>query len=334
MRDRPTGIGEREVAQVLAEHWHIEATSLHYAPVGGGSYHWVVRDELGGIWFATVDDLDDKAWLGRTRAGACDGLQAAMTVASELRYEAGLEFVVAPVPSLQGSPVVQVAARYTLAVFPYLDGSTGRTMSEFTDTERDQVIDMLAVLHRTRAPTRARPSQMALPRRNVLEAALGELDMPWHGGPFAESARFLLIQSAAKIQQMLATFDHLTMQVETAPEQVITHGEPHSGNILRAESGLMLIDWDTAALGPPERDLWHVVTDAGAQTRRYTEATGQPVDQSALEFYRIRWALDDISSFAGQLRDSHQRTAHTEHIWRGLQIYLSDCDPVSAPTAT
>ncbi|HYK29369.1 MAG TPA: phosphotransferase, partial [Streptosporangiaceae bacterium] len=144
----------------------------------------------------------------------------------------------------------------------------------------------------------------------------------------------LLTENATKVREMLATFDQLAEQVAATAERVITHGEPHSGNILRAESGLMLIDWDTAALAPPERDLWLVVTGQGAQMRRYTEATGRSVDQSALDFYRIRWALDDITSFAGQLRASHQRTAHTEHIWRGLQIYLSDREPVSAPTAT
>jgi len=334
MRDRPAGIGEPEVARGLAEHWHIEAASLHYAPVGGGSYHWIVSDKPGGRWFATVDDLDDKAWLGRTRAEASHGLHAAMAAASELCYGAGLQFVVAPIPSLEGSPVVQVGARYTLAVFPYLDGYTGRTMTEFTDIERNQVVDMLAALHRARPPTRVRPSQMEFPRRNVIDEALRELDIPWHGGPFSESVRLLLTANATKVREMLATFDQLAEQVAATAERVITHGEPHSGNILRAESGLMLIDWDTAALAPPERDLWLVVTGQGAQMRRYTEATGQSVDQSALDFYRIRWALDDITSFAGQLRASHQRTAHTEHIWRGLQIYLSDREPVSAPTAT
>jgi spectinomycin phosphotransferase len=39
---------------------------------------------------------------------------------------------------------------------------------------------------------------------------------------------------------------------------VVTHGEPHPGNILRAAGGLYLIDWDTVGLALPERDLWMV----------------------------------------------------------------------------
>ena len=66
----------------------------------------------------------------------------------------------------------------------------------------------------------------------------------------------------------------------------------------------MLIDSDTVGLAPPERDLWMVVTDTGDEARRYTTATGRPVDQAALSFYRIRWALDDVSAFVHQLRAS------------------------------
>jgi spectinomycin phosphotransferase len=39
---------------------------------------------------------------------------------------------------------------------------------------------------------------------------------------------------------------------------LVTHGEPPPGNILRAAGKLRLIDWDTAGLALPERDLWSV----------------------------------------------------------------------------
>lgn len=38
---------------------------------------------------------------------------------------------------------------------------------------------------------------------------------------------------------------------------VITHGEPNAANMLWSANGdLFLIDWDTVAIGPRERDLW------------------------------------------------------------------------------
>ncbi len=64
--------------------------TLQYVPVGGGSYHWAVRDEPGERWFVTVDDLDDKGWLGSTRPAVFTGLTAAMDAAATLRREPGL----------------------------------------------------------------------------------------------------------------------------------------------------------------------------------------------------------------------------------------------------
>ena len=101
---------------------------------------------------------------------------------------------------------------------------------------------------------------------------------------------------------------------------MITHGEPHPGNVIRSLGGdLLLIDWDTVALAPPERDLWMVATETGDDLRLYTELTGRPVDPTALELYRLRWALDDISCFVRDLRAPHGRTAGTEHAWQSLE---------------
>ena len=69
MRDRPTGLREHDLRLALAEGWRIDAAALRYAAVGGGSYHWMVRDGAGRRWFVTADNLDDKAWLGGTSSG-------------------------------------------------------------------------------------------------------------------------------------------------------------------------------------------------------------------------------------------------------------------------
>ena len=107
MRDRPAGVAERDVARALADGWGLAtpALRLRYAPVGGGSYHWVVTAGPAGRWFVTVDDLDDKNWLGRTRPAVFSGLRAAMDAALWLRREEGLGFVAAPVPALDGQAV-------------------------------------------------------------------------------------------------------------------------------------------------------------------------------------------------------------------------------------
>src|ERR1700742_4424939 len=98
MRDKPAGIRAAELRRALAEGWQLGVAAMRYAPVGAGSYHWVIRDQAARRWFVTVDDLDDKPWLGNTRPGVLAGLRAAMDTALDLRADAGLTFVAAPVP--------------------------------------------------------------------------------------------------------------------------------------------------------------------------------------------------------------------------------------------
>jgi spectinomycin phosphotransferase len=297
---------------------------MRYAPVGGGSYHWVVRDGLDRQWFATVDDLDDKGWLGDSRPVVSRGLRAAMDTAFALRHHAGLRFVVAPVPALGGATVLPLGSKYTVAVFPFVEGTAGRFSESPSAQERAQLVDVLAVLHQA-APVAARVARFPVnvPGRGALETALSELGQPWRGGPFSEPARALIIAAAGKIRHLLITFDELAEHAQEL-EPVITHGEPHPGNVIRAGGEAMLIDWDTVGLAPPERDLWMVVSDSGEEARRYTEATGRAVDPAALALYRIRWALDDISCDVRLFRAKHRRTEGTEQALRVLKDTLED----------
>jgi spectinomycin phosphotransferase len=200
----------------------------------------------------------------------------------------------------------------------------GRFGEELPAGERRRVAGMLVALHRA-APSGAQVPlhRVELARRLDLETALAQLDRPWAGGPHSEPARALLKPRAEQVRHMLARFDRLAERV-TALEPVITHGEPHPGNLLRAGAETLLIDWDTVGLAPPERDLWWVISDIGGEeARRYTRATGRPVDQGALALYRLRWALDDLSIFVRRLRRRHSRTADAEHALRAIEITLA-----------
>ena len=338
MRDRPAGITERDVARALADGWGLSASTLRYAPVGGGSYHWVVTADQGDQWFVTVDDLDDKGWLGRTRPAVFAGLRTAMDAAMALRDQAALAFVVAPVPALDGQAVRPLGDRHAVAVFPFLPGTPGRGDEGWPAADRAELVAMLAALHRAEPPAvPLRRPGFGLSWRDDLETALRELGRPWTGGPFAEPARELLAGAAGPVRRGLDALDRWASGPAAAASPVITHGEPHPGNVIRmpadvaclpADAGpargrIMLIDWDTVALAPPERDLWMVATATGDELRRYTELTGRPVDAAALELYRLRWALDDLSYFVRDLRVPHRRTPGTEHVWQSLQTTIA-----------
>ena len=311
----------------LADGWGLSAETLRYAPVGGGSYHWVVTSDPGEQWFVTVDDLDDKGWLGRTRPAVFAGLRAALDAALRLRRDVGLAFVAAPVPALDGQTVRPLGDAHAVTVFPFLHGTPGEWDKPLPEPDLDELMAMLAALHTVD------PAVVRLQRREVelswpddLELALRELGRPWTGGPFAEPARELLAGAAGPVRRGLDALGRWIGAGFSAEGLVITHGEPHPGNIIRvaASGAIMLIDWDTVGLAPPERDLWMVATETGAELRRYTELTGRPVDMAAIELYRLRWALDDLSCFVRDLRAPHRRTPGTEHAWQALKLTITD----------
>jgi spectinomycin phosphotransferase len=303
----------------LADGWGFDAETSDYAAVGAGSYHWVVRDGEGTRAFVTVDDLDQKAWLGDTRDSAFDGLRRAFDTAAALR-DAGLAFVVAPIRTGGGESVRRLGSRHTVALFPFVDGSAGR-WGHAEAGERADVASMLVELHRATPSvgSAARSVGLDLPGRAHVESALRDADRPWSGGPLSEPARHAFARRASEVAELLALADRLAAQVGSrGSEWVVTHGEPHVANVMLTREGRVLVDWDTVALAPPERDLWMLVNDSEDETAAYVQATGHDLDRGAVDFYRLTWDLKDLAEYLNVLRSPHRRTEDSERAYEGL----------------
>jgi spectinomycin phosphotransferase len=321
LRTRPTDILDDDLTAQVSQLWGLDVVEMDYVPVGGGTHHWRIHEGSGQRYWLNVDDLDNKAFLGAAGRGATyTALRRALDTAEGLRA-AGLEFVVAPVPSHDGACLERFEAHYAVAVYPFLKGSTYAFDARLPPLQRGQVLQMLSRLHAATPQVReiAPEWRLALALRRQLEAALDDCASHWSGGPFSESARALIAAQAGDVRGALLRFDALVTQItETtaASDLVVTHGEPHPGNLLFGERGeLHLVDWDTVALAPPERDLWLV---------RGFDGDANP---EALELYRLRWRLYDTASFLDTLRAPHVETADTRHALRALEESLAMLGP-------
>ena len=318
----PEELESSALIDFLADGWDFDVEAIHYAPVGGGSYHWVVEDLEGRRGFVTADDLDHKPWLGDTRESAFDGLRRAFDTADALR-DGGLSFVVAPILTTRGETVRRIGQRYSISLFPFMDGQTG-TFGHYETAERAALLAMLAKLHR--APVVGSVTShvdLDLAGRRRLEAALRALNRTWSGGPFSEPARKLLAPHAHYVAELLALSDRLSVDVaRRSTDWVVTHGEPHGGNVMRVGESHVLVDWDTVALAPPERDLWMFGGDNGEEADGYADATGHELDAVAMNFFRLRWDLADIAAFTDLLRSPHEHTEDTEKAYDALKFYV------------
>ena len=103
---------------------------------------------------------------------------------------------------------------------------------------------------------------------------------------------------------------------------VITHGEPNAANALKIPAGLVLVDWESALLAPPERDLWALAESDPGLLGAYSAATGTAIDTDTLALHRMRYDLAEISLYLRWFRNSHDDTADAAEGWRNLQYFL------------
>jgi spectinomycin phosphotransferase len=325
VRTPPADLDTALVVAAAASGWGLRLSCLRYVALGGGSHHWTATTQHGVTYFLTVDDLLDKPWLGSDAESAFRGLRGTFGTARDLRKRAGLAFVLAPIPSADGQVVLRLTPRYSLTVFPFVPGQTGRWGDDLGAADRDRILRMVADLHNATPSVRtlARRRDGELYDREDLEKALGELGQPWDGGPFSESARHALAVQEMVVTHWLGEFGRLAAYVGGRDtEVVITHGEPHGGNVMHVGDDLLLIDWDTVALAPRERDLWMLDDGTPTALMAYSEVTGRIPDADTLSYYRLAWRLADLAGCVRVLTSAHQRDGNTERAWASMQLIL------------
>jgi spectinomycin phosphotransferase/16S rRNA (guanine(1405)-N(7))-methyltransferase len=289
--------------------------SVAYRAVGFGSHHWAVTDPTGGGWFATVDDLEVKRRFATDSLDRAYGqLRTALDAARALRAT-GAAFVVAPVPTAGGEPLVRLTDRYAAAMYPMVDGQSFE-FGGFADAEhRDAVQKMVVAVHRAPESVRRRAAEddFAVPHRDALDAAVRGVEPP-ACGPYAAQTAGLVADDADRIERLLARYDELAARADRR-RAVLTHGEPHGANTLRTADGWRLIDWDTTLVAPPERDLWVL----GGDLTAYTRQTGIAVLPDLLEMYRLRWDIADIAVVVDRFRRPHTGDPNDDAEWNVLR---------------
>jgi hypothetical protein len=321
----PAGLADSTLLDAISQNWGVRPASLEYRPLGFGSHHWEVVDRNGARWFATVDQLD---LLQRSRHepedAACKRLGAALGTAVALR-QSGCTFVVAPVPTSGGAPLVQIDHRFALALFPYIDGESYTWGGFSTSVHRRGVLDLVVELHRVpvEASVATLTEDFAIPHRDELTLCLQRDDTPT-GGPYATRAADLVRANAPKVEGQLARHDHLVAETQrTLRPMVLTHGEPHAANTILTSDGWMLIDWDTVLVAPPERDLWSLDPGDHSVLDVYREATGTLPMWPILDLYRLRWDLAEIAVYVSRFRGEHEGDADDQKSWDELQSIVS-----------
>jgi aminoglycoside phosphotransferase (APT) family kinase protein len=281
----PRDFTDADLATALAEHWNVTAP-VTYRPVGFGSHHW----QVGTEWFATVDEDPDFAQLTASLLSATD-----------------VPVAVAPILTNTGN-VLARQGNVAVALYPFMTGESFTFGDYRDDDHRRATLDLVIAVHRT-------------PPRHALTDTFTPPTLPPIGdtGPYARPAADLITRHATTIADLQARHHDLAATIDHS-RLVLTHGEPHPGNTMHTADGWRLIDWDTALVAPPERDLWHLATPETLTA--YEKATGVTPREELLELYRLRWDLTDLAEVAAQFSRPHTGTEDDAEAWRILTDLL------------
>jgi hypothetical protein len=314
----PDGLRTDLVVSALAAGWDLDVARLDYLPLGFGSHHWEAVDTAGTRWFVTIDELNHRRWSQDESADDVAGrLAAALRTAVDLS-ELGLSFAHAPIPARGGGPLPRMSDDLVISLYPFV---TGRAFSwgEFSSPEhRRAVLDLVIAVHTAPQAARrhARTDDLTITYRDALDAALDHAEGASEDagsaghGPYQRPASLLIAAHAGQLRHLLARYDALAARAKGDDGQwVLTHGEPHQGNTMLTEAGWLLIDWDTALIAPPERDLSVVDPGDGSMLAAYQRAAGVRPRPYVVDLYRLRWELTDIAMTAGRFRQRHTGNA-------------------------
>jgi spectinomycin phosphotransferase len=317
----PPEVPDHLVAAAVQRAWGLAVTTVQRVDVGGDAWHWVVGDDGGPGWFATLDVAETPDDV-RSRVAAYDA-------ASRLAQR--LPFVVGPVPTREEGVAVVPARGLLLTVAPYVEGTPVTLAGASDDRERIVLAGMVAELQAQPVPTglpRWRPRVGRVPhaQREDLERCLGQ--ETWSGGPWAGPAARLLHDARPALLSGLRRLSLLGAAVGGSAERwVLTHGETHAGRLLRTADGHRLVGWAGAAVAPRERDLVDAL--AGAETDdpwyAYVEAGGrvEPLSADAVEVFDLQRRLARVAEHAVLLWRPHEDSADARRSFGRLEEELA-----------
>lgn len=298
----PERVSDADVRDAVRTHWLEGAVTAVHLAVGFGAHHWEVADDVGRRLFVTLDALGS-----RHTAASLEGAYAGAAALAR----AGLRAVWPSLPGRSGTFTVPFGEG-ALSATGWLEGRTPSESDAAAPGHVGRVVAVLDSLHRCPAPPGipewAPRVDTDLPRRLRDRVAV-----PWTRGPFGEEAR-------AAIADRLPDIDRWTRRYLALAEEalrhrsawVATHGEPHFANQVVTPDGLRLVDWESLALAPRERDLVDLI-DRGAAT---VDSLG--ACEPMLELFRLDWRLSEIAEYAAWFRGPHDHSADDRTALGGL----------------
>jgi spectinomycin phosphotransferase len=298
MREKPN-LPDDAVVACLWDGYGLRGTRITFLPIGA---------DPGTAVYRVIAD-DGAPYFLKLRRSAFDEVTVAIP---RLLADQGIAAIIAPIRTTGGRLWAELD-HFAVILSPYVDGLDGFGTA-LSDRQWHSLGEALRAIHSTAVPA-------ALGQRIPHESydpcwrdAVHAFQAQAEGTPFDEPAAArvaeLLRVERARITALVGHAERLAGVVaRRSPSRVLCHGDIHAGNILVGADGqLHVVDWDTVALAPRERDLELVGAGVGggwsSARERPPFARGYgPVelDPDVLGYYRYERIVEDVAVCCQQL---------------------------------
>jgi spectinomycin phosphotransferase len=280
----------------LRDRYGIQAGSVEFLPLGADP--WSAAFRAG----APEGDLFLKLRLGRFDP-------VSVEVPAFLR-NLGIAEVLAPLAALDGR-LSEAIGDTTVIAYPFVEGQPASERN-LTPAEWTAFGRALRRIHDASLPAdlKARiPVETFSSRfRNRVRALLVEVRAT-DGDAVVRDLAVLITRQRERIARLVDRSERLAVKLASASlPRVLCHTDIHAANLLVADDGIHIVDWDQPLLAPGERDLMFVgagiigVWNRAEEAGWFYDGYGRvEVNSTALAYYRSERIIEDIAVVADQI---------------------------------
>ncbi|TDG00627.1 aminoglycoside phosphotransferase family protein [Paenibacillus piri] len=340
-----------ELLQCLNEAYGLDAVSLAFIPIGDAAYSYRIVCRSGVRYYLKLFDMDNDGQ--RKNAQALDHY---LPLTWELYHQAMFQHLTVPIKNNGES--FQTIFRNEAAVlvlFSFVEGETLADAYPLSKPVVGAIAETLAEIHCEVTP-RLRLERVACRTETYdisfaaeLTNSLSALESGSFTDVYLKALRSLLLPRMSEIGSMIGLLRELQLSAQAVCRQpVLCHGDVWGGNLIVQEGRLMLLDWESCRLAPPERDVFGYLNDEfDTFYQRYTERAGTKLrfHTDLLRFYAYRHHLSNLSNWLLNMLYRHtaeaQRANDLEMIdfhcirrWSGIEAGIRSAERVMSKERT
>ena len=267
---------------------------IHFIPIGDSAYSYRVVAQPSSSYYLKV--VDQRMLAGRKTAAHMGFSLPLQHLVAKLH----LAEVNAPDPQPTITGALHAShGPFLFALYTFIQGETLADAYPMAPRLVRKIGQALADLHTIQLPEalqqQSPQDRLAAPfDADLLSdvAALGSISS--HDAPYLQRLREVTWPRREQIRAFLALYQEYASKAQQTPvSAVICHGDAWGGNMILAPSGqLMLLDWESAVMAPPERDAFMYLGSLG------TEFTAFDAGYRMIHQEPMHWHADWLAYYA------------------------------------